>query len=107
MEICWLSTGSHAASRRTGHDREDLLHELQVVDLVELRREVAALERLADLEQQAEPRVRDVALREHTEQVSVRLDSVPALIRGVTLLPRTSLQIGSALLGLGCAPSHF
>ena len=48
---------------RTGHDREDLLHELQVVDLVELRRELAALERLADLEQQAEPRVRDVALQ--------------------------------------------
>ena len=47
----------------TCHDGEDLLHQLQIVDLVELRRELAALERLADLEQQAEPSVRDVPLR--------------------------------------------
>ena len=52
-----------AGARHTCHHSEDLLHQLQVVHLVELRRELAALKRLADLEQQAESRVRDVPLR--------------------------------------------
>lgn len=34
-----------------------------MVRLVELRREIGALERQADLQQQVEPRVRDVAFR--------------------------------------------
>ena len=46
----------------TCHDRKHFLQQLQVVRLVELRCEVGRLERHADLQQQVEPCVRDVAL---------------------------------------------
>jgi hypothetical protein len=58
-----VCTAQHAAKARTCHDRKHLLQQLQVVGLVELRRKVGRLEGHANLQQQVEPRVRDVALR--------------------------------------------
>ena len=56
---------AHVHAVYTCHDRKDLLHQLKVVGLVELRRIGAVLKGFTDLEEQVQPCVCDVPLHAH------------------------------------------
>lgn len=74
--------------KRTRHDGKHLLHELQVVRLVEGRRKVGALEGQADLQQQVQPRVRDVALRVPEGPVANRCKGFPSMVLATTAVAK-------------------